>query len=72
VQVDKLEVDFFIEISLKSPFVVSLPNEGVLRSKSVYIGKSENFRYSSVVFFDIRAIIASVDEGFIHGISILS
>ena len=41
-KVDKLEEYFFIEISFKSPFVVSLPDEGILRSKSFYILKSED------------------------------
>ena len=71
-KVDKLKEDFFIEISFKSPFVVSLPNEGVLRRKSVYILKSEDISDSFIVFIDVGAIVAPVDEGFIHGFSILS
>ena len=70
-KVDKLEEYFFIEISFKSLFVKSLPNEGVLHRKRLYILKSEDTSDSFIVFIDVRAIVATVDESFIHSFTVL-
>ena len=70
-KVNKLKVDFFVEITFKSPFVVSLPDEGVPCSKSVYILKSEDISDSFVMFIDVGAVVATMDEGFIHSDSVL-
>ena len=70
-KVDKLEEYFFIKISFKSLFVESLPNEGVLHRKRLYILESEDASDSSIVFIDVRAIVATVDESFIYSFTVL-
>ena len=65
-EVDKFKEDFFVEIPFKSLFIEPLPNESVLHRKRLDIAEYEDTSDSSKVFIDVRAIIATVDKGFVQ------
>ena len=65
-EVDKFKEDFFVEIPFKSLFIEPLPNESVLHRERFDIAESRDTSDSSKVFIDVRAIIATVDKGFVQ------